>query len=251
MDVARDRADVVGGDDATPAVVEPAHDEDGTEVRQLVVGQRGPASGGGSRTRRRANRRGWSRRGRSRRTRPGSRPARPCPRCRSAGDRRARRHTGRSSSGRTGSPAAGAVGTVAWPGQPSSDACGSQSNVSVSPASRTTRVSVRQEREERVEQGGLPDLSLLRRDDHRDTRLEEEPERRRQLGVEGALADQRDDRAIGGRVGHAPSLRAGRGAGQTASARHTVSAESAGRRPRSRVDAGGSIALALWKNLPV
>jgi hypothetical protein len=32
-------ADVVGGDHPTPAVVEAVHDEDGTEVRQLVVGQ--------------------------------------------------------------------------------------------------------------------------------------------------------------------------------------------------------------------
>jgi hypothetical protein len=41
---------------------------------------------------------------------------------------------------RIGSVPAGAVEMVGWPGQPSSEACGSQSKVSVSPARWTTWV---------------------------------------------------------------------------------------------------------------
>ena len=161
----------------------------------------GRAGDGARRRRRRANRRGWSRRGRSRSRWPGPRPGPPCPRCRSAGGRRARRRRGPCRRGGSGSPSGGAAAT---PGQPSSDACGSQSNVSVSPVRRTTFASGRQEGEERVEQRRLADLALFRGDDHRDAGLDEEPERGGQLGVEGALADQRDDRAFGGRVGHVP-----------------------------------------------
>ena len=41
--VARDRADVVGGDDPAPAVADAAQDEHDAEARQLVVGEAGPA----------------------------------------------------------------------------------------------------------------------------------------------------------------------------------------------------------------
>ena len=66
---------------------------------------------------------------------------------------------------------------------------------------------LREEGEERVEEGRLADLAGLGGDDDRDAGLDEEPQRGGQFGVEGALADQRDDRAIGGVVGHCPSLR--------------------------------------------
>ena len=124
----------------------------------------GRASGGALRRRRRANRRGWSRRGRSRSRLPGSRPAPPCPTCRSAGGRTVRRRRGRCRRGGWGRRRAAGPAT---PGQPSSDACGSQSKVSVSPLRRTTRVSARQEREECVEEGRLPDLARFRGDDRR------------------------------------------------------------------------------------
>ena len=80
--VAGDRPDVVGRHHAPAAVVEAAQrrarHRDATARRRTG----GPASGGAPRRRRRASRRGSSPPGRSRSRRPGSRPARPCPRCR-------------------------------------------------------------------------------------------------------------------------------------------------------------------------
>ena len=90
---------------------------------------------------------------------------------------------------------------AATPGQPSSDACGSQSNVSSSPASSTTRLVRRQEVEERREQRRLADVLRLRRDDDRDAGLDEQPERRGELRIEHARPDQLDDRARLGRDG--------------------------------------------------
>ena len=74
----------------------------------------------------------------------------------------------------------------------------------------------RQEREQGIEGGRLADLARLGGAIDRDARLDQQPERGGQFGVEGALADQRDDRAFGGVVGHGPSLRRGPKTGQTA-----------------------------------
>src|SRR4029079_13973000 len=72
-----------------------------------------------------------------------------------------------------------------------------------------------QEGEEGVEEGRLADLSRFGGDDHRDPCLEEEPERGGQLGVEGALADERDDRTFGGCLEHVPEPTGGVATGST------------------------------------
>ena len=139
VDVARDRADVVGRDDAATAVVEAAQDEDDPEMRQLVVGQPDRRAAQGVEDV--VERVGVDRRGEAvaDRRRADGDPGGLRPRCRPAGGRTARGRAGPWSSGRTGI-AVGLRGR-ATPGQPSSDAWGSQSNVSVSPASSTTRTS--------------------------------------------------------------------------------------------------------------
>ena len=92
-----------------------------------------------------------------------------------------------------------AVPGRAVPGQPSSDACGSQSKVSSSPASSTTRTSGGRKSSSAPSSVDLPTLLRLGRDDDRDAGLDQQPERRRQLGIERAGRDQLDDRSRFGR----------------------------------------------------
>ena len=116
-------------------------------MRQLVVGEAHRAGGGGPRRPRRANRRGSWPPGHSRSTRRAPPPVPLRPRCRPACGRTAR---GRAGPCRPDGP--GPVsGAVRRPGQPSSDACGSQSKVSSSPASSDDPDVGRQEVEQRVE----------------------------------------------------------------------------------------------------
>ena len=137
MDVARDRPDVMRGRDPPPAAFDPAQDQHDPEMRELVIGQpdRAPAElvedvveriGVDGRGKAVADRGG-----------PHRDPRRLAPGVR----RQVIRQLGCSRtvvSARTGSPPLRATGW-AVPGQPSSDACGSHSKVSVSPASSMTR----------------------------------------------------------------------------------------------------------------
>ena len=176
--VAGHRPDVVGRDHAPASVVEPAQDEDDAEMRQLVVGQpdRRPAE----RVEDLIERVGMDRRGQAVADRrgPDRDPGRRAP---GVGGRwsdsswasrtvvvRADRRRRRLRAGR------------ATPGQPSSDACGSQSKVSSSPASSTTPDwSAAGSRAARSSSVDLPTCCASRRDDDRDPRLDEQPERSR------------------------------------------------------------------------
>ena len=216
VDVPDDRADVVGGDDPTPAARDGPQDQDDAETGQLVVREQ---------DRRAAERledlveRVGVDRGRqpvADRGRPDRDPGLGAPRVGrqvigQLGDQQhGRLRPDRRSGGMTGGPTACAAGTRMGPWttsvadgrtrrQPSSDACGSQSNVSVAPASSTAWVPAGRKSSRALSSVDLPVPWAGRGDHQRDPRLDEEPEGRRQLRVERAGTDQLDDGSRFGR----------------------------------------------------
>ena len=79
--------------------------------------------------------------------------------------------------------------------QPSSGACGSQSNVSIAPASSIVRTPGGRKHHQGVEERRLAGTPGPCRDDQRDAAFDQDPEGRRQLRIERAGTDQLDDRA--------------------------------------------------------
>ena len=99
--------------------------------------------------------------------------------------------SGRTAAGRR----VGSRGAIA-PGQPSSDACGSQSKVSAAPGQLDDRGSPGGRKSSRASRSVvLPRCPACGRDDERDAPLDEHPERRRQLRIQRAGPDQLDDGA--------------------------------------------------------
>ena len=207
VQVARDGPDVVGRDDAPASIVQPAQRRGrrpGATARRRPAG---PAAGGAGRTPRRASRHGSSRPGRSRSTRRGPRPGQPHPRCTPACGPTARGPAGPSSSGRTGSPPAARVAR-----RPASRA------PRPAAASRTSRPAGelddaggrRQEVEQRHQQRRLADVLASAGDHERDEGLDEQPDRRRELGIEHAdPISSTIERGSGGTAGTPSALCAG------------------------------------------
>ena len=138
---------------------------------------RRPVVGGAWRRPPRGHRRRWSRRGRTRSRSPGWRSWPPLPRVQW-------RWTSTVVSGRTAAGRDGSSGPGSGTDQPSSAACGSQSNVSAGPASSSPAHGAwRDESEQGVESGrhviGRRGLGH----DQRRSALQEDPARRGQLGV--------------------------------------------------------------------
>ena len=206
--VARDRPDVVGGDDPSAAGADAAQDQDDPEMRQLVVvgADRRPAQ----LLEDLVERVGVDRRGEAVADR--GRPDRdPRGRAPGVGRQVVGQLAGRAVRSSRGGPAAGSRRRAPRvPGQPSSDACGSQPKSSASSRELDERTSGGRKSRSAVEQGGLADAAGPGRDDDGHAPLDEQPERRGELRVEHAVTDQLDDGAGVGRDG--PERPAARGA---------------------------------------
>ena len=190
-------------------------------MRQLVLGQARRVAAAGRRRRRRASRRGSWRPGRSRSRPPGPRGGRPRPRCRPAGGPRAR---AASSTRRVGLDRRRDPGA-----RPRRGAGPAELRGLGQPVERLRRPGElhdpglgRHEVEQRSEERGLAGPLVLAGHQQRDARLDQQPDRRRQLGIERAATDQLDDGARfrwngangppaprGGGVGHGDSTGAG------------------------------------------